>query len=104
MGSLPNSYYNLINRNCTQVTMHLFSLGVLPDGTNVGDYMKDNNVKISVLPNTNMKNMQRIFYNNATKLSGFYSGIDSKLKEYNEFDTKTRNAYAKRITNIKRII
>lgn len=98
-----NSYYDLNDRNCTQVTMQLFCLGTLPDGTNVGDYIKSNNVTISVLPNTNMKQMQRIFYNTATNITEFNNSINYKINEFYKLDPKNKKAYGKRIMNLNTI-
>lgn len=86
--------------------MDLFSKGILADNiTTVGDYMKDNGVDISVLPNINMNNIQRIFYNKSATIDGFWQGISKSLKEYlNIFDSAQRHAYAKRLSNIKKLI
>lgn len=64
--------------------------------------LEDNGCTISILPNSNIDNLQRIFYNNVTTLEGFYNGIGKALDQYNSYDAETKHAYAKRITNIKK--
>ncbi len=99
-----NSYYDINAKNCTQVTMELFSMGTLPKGMNVGDYIKDNNVEISMIPNINMENMQRIFYNKATNFQKFYSDVKDQYLIYKEFNNDMKEAYRKRLSNMKNIL
>jgi len=80
-----NEDYNTVANNCTQVTMSLFYMGTLPNGTNVGDYAKRNGHGINVFPDVNLKLMQEIFYNKATNLKEFNSAIQiqqDKLDKY----------------------
>ena len=98
-----NPDYDLIMRNCTQVVMDILSKGILPGGDTVSEYMYKNNCSTSVIPNKNINNLQRIFYNKSTTLSGFLSGIAAKETEYKNYNRTNKIAYAQRIENIKMI-
>ena len=59
---IPNRDYDVVFNNCTQVSMHLFCLGTLPDGTSVEDFMREKYwASISALPNLNMYIVQSLF-------------------------------------------
>lgn len=79
---LSNQEYNFFTNNCGQVTMELFRKGTLPSGTNVGDYMSKNRYGSSVLPNVSMINMQNLFYNSATNLTGFEAAMQTQRNKY----------------------
>ncbi len=77
-----NGKYNLLWRNCGQVTMRLFSQGVLPSGMKVSDYMLINGYMNAVIPNWNMINMQNIFHNSALNLSDFNKAMQQLYDQY----------------------
>lgn len=77
-----NSKYNLLWRNCGQVTMRLFKKGVLPGGMKVSTYMMINGYGNSVIPNWNMINMQNIFHNSAINLMGFNDAVQQLYEKY----------------------
>jgi hypothetical protein len=62
--------------------MMLFYQGILPDGTNVGDYAAAHDYGIGVIPDANMNNMQAIFYNTATNLDGFNEAMQAQRDKY----------------------
>jgi len=67
----PNPDYSVSMSNCTQVTMRLVELGILPSGANVGDYLEDHKINISAVPNWNMTEMQNLFRNTALNYDQF---------------------------------
>lgn len=79
---IENRDYNLLTNNCSQVTMRLFMLGILPDCTSVAAYLARNGYGTNVIPNINMNNMQSVFYNKATNLSGFEKAIQEQRNRY----------------------
>ncbi len=77
-----NSYYSLLSNNCSQNTMKLLYTGILPGGITVEEYMKMNEYGISPLPNVNITNLQRTFYNTATTRTGFSSAVSELRSKY----------------------
>ncbi|MBQ4369694.1 MAG: hypothetical protein II784_01700 [Oscillospiraceae bacterium] len=63
--SMPNAAFSLTKANCSQIVMGLVGLGVMPDGSSFGDYLEENGMTVSVIPNENMTAMQRLFQNTA---------------------------------------
>ena len=61
----PNAGFSLTKANCSQIVMGLVALGVMPDGSSFGDYLEENGITVSVIPNQNMTEMQRLFQNTA---------------------------------------
>lgn len=62
--------------------MQLFMLGILPSGTSVEEYVAKNEYGIGIIPNMNMNNMQSVFYNKATNLSGFEKAMQKQRDKY----------------------
>ena len=79
---IENRDYRLFSNNCSQVTMQLFMLGILPSGTSVEEYVAKNEYGIGIIPNMNMNNMQSVFYNKATNLSGFEKAMQKQRDKY----------------------
>ena len=79
---IENRDYRLFSNNCSQVTMQLFMLGILPSGTSVEEYVTKNEYGIGIIPNMNMNNMQSVFYNKATNLSGFEKAMQKQRDKY----------------------
>ena len=72
----PNRSYNLLTRNCTQETMHLFMKGKLESGESVKAFLNRRGYKeASVLPNINMHIMQVYFGNSAVNKEEYYEQI-----------------------------
>ena len=72
----PNRSYNLLTRNCTQETMHLFMKGKLESGESVKAFLNRRGYKeASVLPNINMHIMQAYFKNTAINKNEYYEQI-----------------------------
>jgi len=63
--TMPNAGFSLTKANCSQIVMGLVGMGVLPDGSSIGDYLEENGITVSVIPNENMTAMQRLFRNTA---------------------------------------
>jgi RHS repeat-associated protein len=76
---IHNVDYGFFTNNCTQATMKLFALGVLPNGKSVEDYLREQYLRIngrpyhgvSVIPNLNMNWLQVIFGNSSSKYKKF---------------------------------
>jgi len=80
---LANQKYNVATKNCGQVTLDLFSRGTLPSGMTVLGYMAWNGYgSAATIPNLNMNNMQKIFYNKSTNLAGFEDAIKTQKAKY----------------------
>jgi hypothetical protein len=79
---LSNKEYRFFMRNCGQETMRLFMMGTLPNGENVGDYMKANGFRNgrNVLPNVQMNRMQKLFGNES-----------HRFQEFTPYEGKRRN-------------
>ncbi len=102
--NIENRDYRLLTNNCSQVTMRLFMLGTLPDGTSVEAYVARNGYDISVIPNINMNSMQSIFYNKSTNLSGFETAVQEQKKKYqNKWKWVQWLVYGKLKNNIETI-
>lgn len=72
----PNRSYNLLTRNCTQETMHLFMKGKLESGESVKAFLNRRGYKeASVLPNINMYIIQAYFKNTAVNKEEYYEQI-----------------------------
>lgn len=99
----PNQQYNLAFTNCGQVTMRLFMKGTLPSGTNVGQYMNRNGYGNSAIPNWNMINMQKIFYNHATNLASFNIALQEQRNKYEGKNSITQRWYSGLKANIDTI-
>jgi hypothetical protein len=100
---LSNQQYNVALKNCSQVTMDLFMLGILPSGTNVGNYMAANEYGVSVSPNWNMINMQAIFYNKSTNIAGFETAMQLQRAKYEGKNSFTQWWYSALRNNIDTI-
>jgi len=82
-GQKNPSNYDFFGNNCGQVSMGLFYQGILPDGTNVGDYLNSIGYSLtSMVPNINLGNMQTAFYNKALNLDGFNAAIQHEQSKY----------------------
>ena len=79
---LPNKNYNVVTKNCGQVTMDLLMMGTLPNGTNVGTYIYSHKKGNSIIPNSNMNNMRELFCNKAINLTGFETMIQRQKNLY----------------------
>ena len=80
---IPNKKYDTILNNCVQKTMEVFSEGQLSSGFSVKEYLHANYYKKPIIPNLAMNYLQDIFYNNATTLEGYNSGIKAAIERYN---------------------
>ena len=100
---VTNENYGAFTNNCGQVTMGLFMMGTLPSGTNVSDYMNANGYGVAVIPNWNMINMQNIFYNKSTNLTGFEAAMQAQRAKYEGKNSFTQWWYSGLRSNINSI-
>jgi len=80
---IPNQAYNGIINNCGQVAMKLLFKGVLPSGTPVWQYAYEKRCwGTAFFPNANLRDMQNIFYNDATNRKGFNASMEAQRDKY----------------------
>lgn len=98
-----NQEYDLFLNNCTQVAINTLMEGVLPGGTNVGNYLMVNDVALSNLPNTNMNTLQGFFCNKAINKKEFNAAMGNERGKYEEDNLWTNILYYNHKQHIKEI-
>jgi RHS repeat-associated protein len=98
-----NPEYDVLNKNCTQMTLQGIFLGILPDGTTVEDYYNDIGFDIGTVPNTNSVILKALFYNSAYTLKEFNASIKSYEDKYKNGNWWYKWYNKKMMENINRI-
>lgn len=98
-----NDHYNLLVRNCLQITMNALSEAKLNDGTKVPSIMEDELTSTKVIPNSAKIVFEANFYNNAFTKKDYTDQLQSLLNSYNK-NWFTRFIYGSNLDKIESLL